>query len=235
MLTQNVFTVGTATTTVVAPTVDAGRYTLKNLQPHSDGESLARQGYVYQYANTFTITGGSTASFSFLTGATGAQLEFYQITTTDSDVKAELIEGATVVTTGNPIPAYNVNRNFSDAHGSVLKAATSVTGGTTVTMEYLTGTKQAGSAQKFDKVITLEPNTEYAFKFTNAGSQTTTVFFEVGWSELYNGYNDIWLGTPNESYVLHGGEELNLHMLPYETINATGGHNSCRLAVMRQD
>jgi hypothetical protein len=236
MLQQATYTLSAATATqVVAPTIDAGHYVLKNIQPPASGEDYARQGYVYQYGNTFTITQGSTASFSFLTGATGAQIEFYQITTTDTDVKAELIEGATIVTTGSPIPAYNINRNFADSHASVLKAATSVTGGTTFTMEYLTGTNQAGSAQKFDKVITLEPNSEYAFKFTNAGSQTTTVFFEVGWSELFNGYHDIWLGTPNESYVLRGGEEIKFKLFPGEAIDATGGHTGAKLTVVRQD
>lgn len=236
MLTQNVYTLSASTaTTVVAPTLDAARYVLKNLQPKADGEAYARHGYVYQYGNSFTITQGSSVSFSFLTGSTGAQLEFYEIVTTTTDVKAELIEGATITTTGNAIPAYNINRNYPSDHQSVLKAATSITGGTTVSMEYLTGSNQAGSSEKFDKVITLAPNTQYGYKFTNMGAQSTTVFFEVAWTELYNGYHDAWLGTPNSSYVLRGGEEVSMYLQPYEVINAIGGHTGVKLAVMRQD
>lgn len=235
MLTQNVYTLSAGTaTTVVAPTLDAARYVLKNLQPKPTGEDYARQGYVYQYGNTFTVTQGATVGFSFLTGDTGAQIEFYQITTTTSDIRAELVEGATIVTNGSPISAFNLNRNYSDAHASVLKAAT-VTGGTVTSMEYMTGSNQAGSSFKSDKVLTLEPNTEYGFRFVNTGSQTTTVFFEIGWSEIYNGYHDIWLGTPTSSFVLHGSQEVSMTLQPYEVINATSGHTGAKLAVMRQD
>lgn len=235
MLTQNVYTLdGTTATTVVSPTLDAAHYIIKNLQPKPTGEDYARQGFVYQYGGTFTVTQGATAAFSFLTGSTGAQIEFYQITTTVSDIGAELVEDATIVTSGEPIPARNLNRNYQDAHASVLKAAT-VTGGNVISMEYMTATNQAGSSFKSDKVITLEDNTEYGFRFTNTGSKTTTVFFEVGWSELYNGYHDAWLGTPQGSYVLRGNEEVRMYLQPYEVINATGGHTGVKLAVMRQD
>ena len=236
MLTQATYTLSATTpTSVVAPTVDAGHYLLKNIKPKASGEDYSRSGYVYQYGNTFSITAGSTANFSFLTGPTGAQLEFYEIATNVSDIKAELVEGATITTTGNAIPAYNINRNFGDNHQSVLKAATAVTGGTTVTMEFLTASNQAGSSEKFDKVITLEPDTEYGYRFTNVGAQTTTVFFEVAWSELYNGYHDIWLGTPQESFVLRGGEEIKFKLFPNESVNAIGGHTGARLTVVRQD
>lgn len=235
MLTQAVYTLSADTPTqVVAPTIDAGHYLLKNIQPPASGEAYARDGYVYQYGNTFSITQGATTAFSFLTGATGAQIEFYQITTTTADVRAELVEGATIVTNGSAIPAYNINRNFPDNHASVLKGAT-VTGGTVITMEYMTGTNQAGSSFKSDKVITLEPNTEYGFRFFNTGSQTTTVFFEVGWSEIYNGYHNIWLGTKDDSFLLRGGEEIKFKLFPGEAINAIGEHTGAQLTVVRQD
>lgn len=235
MLTQAVYLVGTTTPVqVVAPTIDAGHYILKNMQPRATGEEYARNGYVYQYGNTFTITQGSTVAFSFLTGDTGAQIEFYQITTTTSDIRAELVDGATIVTNGDPISGWNLNRNYSDAHASVLKAAT-VTGGNVISMEYMTATNQAGSSFKSDKILTLEPNTEYGFRFVNTGAQTTTVFFEIGWSEIYNGYHDIWLGTEGDSYCLRGGEQIQFKLFPGEAINAIAGHDFAELTVVRQD
>jgi hypothetical protein len=234
VLTQNVYSVGTATQTVVAPTNDYGVYILKNLQPEPRGEDYARQGYVYLYGNTFTVTSGSTAAFSFLTGNTGAQIEFYEIGTSVSDISAELVEGATIVTAGDPIPAFNLNRTYPDNHLSVLKQAT-VTGGTVISREYLTATNQGGADMVLDKIHTLEPNTEYGFRFIGAGAQTTTVFFQVAWSERYNGYHDIWLGNQDESYVIRAGEELKFNLLPNETINATALVDSCKLAVIRQE
>lgn len=234
MLTQSVYLVGTAAVNVVNPTNSLVNYQLKNIQPPANGEQYARDGYVYTYGGTFTVTSGSTAAFSFLTGTTGAQIEFYEIATSTSDISAELVEGATIVTDGSAIPAYNLNRNYSDAHLSVLKQAT-VTGGTVISKEYLSATNQGGSNMTLDKVHTLEPNTEYGFRFIGVGSQTTTVFFQIGWTERYNGYHDIWLEAVNDSYLLKAGEELNMRLLPGESINATALVDSCKLSVMRQE
>jgi hypothetical protein len=233
-LVQSVVTVGTAATTVVAPTNDYVQYVLKNLEPKTSEES-AREGDIYLIGQKFTITNGASAAFSILTGPTGAQLDFYEIISDTANVYAELIEGATIVTTGDPITAHNLNRNYSDAHSSVLKATTSVTGGTTISAEYVTATNQAGGGIDSDKVHTLEPNTEYAMRFSNVGTQATTVFFQIGFSEKYNGYNSIWLGTVDNSYVLRAGEELSFTLNPNATINATSLVNGCKLAVMRQD
>jgi hypothetical protein len=234
MLSQAVYSVGTAATTVVAPTVDAGRYVLKNLEPKTSEES-AREGDIYLVGQKFNIVNGATTAFSILTGPTGAQLDFYEIISDTSNVYAELIEGATIVTTGDPITAHNLNRNYSDAHSSILKATTSVTGGTTISAEYVTATNQAGGGIDSEKIHTLEPNTEYAMRFSNVGTQATNVFFQLGFSEKYNGYNSIWLGTVNDSYVLRAGEEVSMILQPYETINATALIDSCKLTVMRQD
>lgn len=233
-LTQAVYSVGTATQTVVAPTADYAKYSLKNLQPVGVGE-YARDGYVYLVNAQFSITQGSSLSFSMLTGATGAQFEFYSMVTDTSAVYAELIEGATIVTTGNPIPAYNLNRNYPDNHASVLKAASSLTGGTTISAEFLPASNQSAGQMSSSKIHTLEPNTEYGFKFTNQGAQTTTVHFQLGFSEHYNGYNNIWLGTVDNSFVLKAGDELIMELPPLQTINATSTINSNKLAVMRID
>lgn len=233
-LSQAVYSVGTATSTVVAPTHDYAKYVLHNLQPEVVLE-YARDGYIYLVNSQFSITAGASVNFSMLTGPTGAQFDFYSMITDTAPVYASLIEGATIVTTGSPIPAYNLNRNYSDAHQAVLKSATSITGGTTVSSEYVSATNQAGGQMSSTKIHTLEPNTEYGFKFTNTGNQTTTVHFQLGFSEHYNGYNEIWLGTVDNSYVLKAGHEIIMELPPLETINATSKIDSNKLSVMRID
>lgn len=233
-ITQNVYSVGTATTTVVEPTNDFAEYVIKNLQPATVME-YARDGYIYLVNSQFNINSGASVNFSMLTGPTGAQFDFYSMVTSDSAVYAELIEGATIVTTGSPITAYNLNRNKSDAHQSVLKAATSITGGTTVSAEYLPASNQSAGQMSSVKIHTLEPNTEYGFRFTNQGTKTTAVHFQLGFSEHYNGYNRIWLGTANESFALNAGEELKMTLIPNATINAVSLIDSNQLSVMRQE
>lgn len=233
-LVQAVYSVGTATTTVVAPTHDYAKYVLHNLQPETVPE-YARDGYIYLVNSQFTITSGASVMFSMLTGATGAQFDFYSMVTDTSAVYAELIEGATIATTGSPIPAYNLNRNKADTHQAVLKAATSITGGTTVSTEFIPASNQSAGQMSSTKIHTLEPNTEYGFKFTNQGAQTTSVHFQLGFSEHYNGYNEIWLDTVDNSYVLKAGHELMMELPPLATINATSKIDSNRLAVMRID
>ena len=234
MLTQNVYSVGTAAQTVVAPTNDVATYVLKNLQPLSVFD-YSRDGFIYLVNQLFDITSATPALFSFQTGPTGAQIDFYDFAVTSENVFAELIQGATITVTGSPIAAYNLNRNKSDSHTSVLKAATAVTGGTVISSELVTASKGVGGIVSSGKIHTLAPNTNYAFRFTNRGNSTTTIHFQMGFSEQYNGYNEIWLGTQDSSFVLRGEEEIKFTLLPSETINATAKINSCRLAVMRQE
>lgn len=233
-LSQAVYSVGTAAQTVVAPTNDYAKYVLHNLQPETVSE-YARDGHIYLINAQFTITSGASVNFSMLAGPTGTQFDFYSMVTNTSAVYAELIEGATIVTTGSPIQAYNLNRNDADTHQSVLKAATSITGGTTVSSEYLPASNQSAGAMSSVKIHTLEPNTEYGFKFTNQGSQTTTIHFQLGFSEHYNGYNEIWLGTVDNSYVLKAGHELVMELPPLAAINAVSKKDSNKLSVMRID
>jgi len=168
------------------------------------------------------------------TGATGAQLDFYSIVSDTGTVLSSLVEGATVTTTGNAIPAYNLNRNKSDSHNAVLKAAISITGGIIVSQEFTTASVHAGGQLSSTKVHTLKPNATYGMRFANLGNQTTNVYFQLGFSEHYNGYNNIWLETVDDSFVLRPGEELLMELLPSATINATSLINSNKLSVMRQ-
>ena len=233
-LSQNLYSVGTAAVTVVAPTNDFAKYVLKNIQPATIPE-YARDGYIYLVNAQFTLTALASVNFSMATGPTGAQFDFYSMVTDTSAVYAELIEGATIVKTGSAIPAYNLNRNYPDTHQAVLKAATSITGGTTISTEFLPASNQSAGQMSSTKVHTLEPNTEYGFRFTNQGAQTTSVHFQLGFSEHFNGYNNIWLDTVNDSMVIRPGEELILELPPLATINATSLIDSNKLAVMRQD
>ena len=236
MLTQNVYTLdGTTATTVVAPTLDAAHYTLKNLQPESDIGAYSRDGYAYAVSQYLTIANNGTAIFSFTTGDTGAQFDFWTFTALNSSVLGELIEGATITTAGSPIQGHNLNRNFPDTYDSVLQGASALTGGTVVLSELVPASNQAGGGMASSKTVTLEPNTQYGFRFTDVGGQGAKLHVQIGWVEIYNGYHNIWLGTKDNSFVLRGGEEVSMYLQPYEVINAIGGHTGAKLAVMRQD
>lgn len=236
MLEQNVYSIGTAATTVVAPTVDAARYVLKNLEPPRNSEQFARQGKVYDVSSTFTVARSTSVSLAVTTGSTGLQFQFFTILATAGQVQADLIEGATPVLNGVTVPSHNLNRNFADDAQAIFQGVTSFTGGTVVNREFLTADKHAGGSMSAQKIITLEPNTTYVFRFTEvSGNADPKVFLQIGFAELYNGYNDIWLGTVGDSFVLKGGEEIQMTLQPYETINATAIRENLQLAVMRQD
>lgn len=232
-LSQAVYSVNGTPSTVVAPTHDHVQYVVKNLQPETVME-YARDGYIYLVNSQFSITSGSSVSFSIVTGATGTQFDFYSIVSNDSAVYAELIEGATITVTGSPITAYNLNRNASDSHKAVLKAASSLTGGTTISAEYIPASNQSSAQMSSVKIHTLKPNTQYGMKFSNLGNRTTPVHFQLGFSEHYNGYNTIWLDTLNNSYALRAGEELLMPLTPGATINAVTSGLTNKLSVMRQ-
>ena len=234
MLTQKVYTIGTAPSTVVQPTPDLVKYTIKNLEPYSI-DDYAREGRIYLVNQQFSVANNGEILFSILTGDTGLQIDFYEIRTESAAIFATLLEDATVVTTGANIPAYNMSRNFPDTFNSQLKAATSVTGGTVISAEFLTASNQSGSGLSAQKIHTLKPNTQYAFRFANYGTQLTRVFFQLAFSEQYNGYNNIWLDTLNDSFVLRAQDELQMELLPNEVINAVSRAGNCKLAVIRQE
>lgn len=235
MISQSVITVGTTPVTVVEPTIDAAHYTLKNLEPSSNLGDYSRKGYVYTVSQYFPIANNGSVYFSFTTGANGAQFDFWNFASSTSSVIGYLIQDATITTTGSAIPGRNLNRNFSDTHQSTLLAATNITGGTTILSEYVGGSNQSAGNMSSSKIVTLAPNTQYGFKFTDVGGVGTNLHIQIGWVEQYNGLNDIWLGTADDSFVLHGGEEISLDLFPYATINATAGSAGRKLAVIRQD
>lgn len=236
MLEQKVYTLSAdESTEVIGLTLDAGHYALKNLQPAGDLGEYSRQGYAYAVQRYFSIANNGTAIFSFTTGSTGAQFDFWNFQSSNSSIIAELIEGATITTTGAAIAGYNLNRNESDAHNATLLAATALTGGTVVYANYVGASNQATGGAQSNMIVTLEPNTEYGFRFRDVGGNGTDVHILIGWVEIFNGQNDIWLATKNDSFVLRGGEEIKFKLFPEETIQATSGHTGAKLAVIRQE
>lgn len=234
-ITQAVYNIGTAATTIVAPTNDSVDYVLKNLQPEDTTGAKARAGQIFALAEKFQVSGATNAEFSLVTGPHGMQFDYYRIVSENHNVTAELIENPTVSVTGSALRAFNLNRNYPDVYDAVFKAATSVSGGTVISREVVIASQSTGGEYSSNKVLTLKPNTQYAMRFDNTETGTTEMFLEIGFSEQYNGYNEIWLGTPDESFVIRPNESIQMALKPDATINAQTIAGTCQMAVIRQD
>ena len=235
-ITTQVVSVGTATATIASPTIDSQSLWVENLEPSNVITDYSRNGNIYAVSRQITIGNGGTALFSFETGDTGAQFEYWTFDTEDSSITAELIEGATITTTGTAIPGYSLNRNKSDAHDAVLKGATALTGGTSVITEYAGASNQASGGAHSSKVLTLEPNTEYGFRFKDVGGNGTNAYIQIGWAELYDGYNDVWInGAAGASVRLRGGERIQFDLQQGEGLTGEAIRDGVKVAVMRQD
>jgi hypothetical protein len=229
---NSVVAVGSATTMVVAPSVDTQHVTLQNQQPKGDVGDYSREGYVWAATSFFPIASGGTVSFGMVTGAYGAQFEYYNIVAENNSVHAYLIEGPTF-TAGAAVTAYNLDRSDTRAYSAVLTSATNVTGGTVISSEYVVASNQAGGSFSSTKIITLKPSTHYAMNFVGTGN--AKVFFELGFTEQYNGGNDIYLGAAGSAIRLRGGDVIQLNLYPGEAVYASTRGQSCNLAIMRQD
>lgn len=227
---------GTATTSIVSPSADSQHIVLQNLEPISDADEYARSGYLYLVGGTVTIAGTAKALYSVATGARGMQIESYELVSSSEPIYAELIEGGTVTTTGAAIPSYNLNRDFADDATTIFKKATTVTGGSAVSTELVTGSKQGGGGGiTIAKIHTLRSSTDYAFRFTNISNQSTTFFFQVIFSEKFNGQNSIWVGGDAESaFRLRGGESVSVPLIAGQPISAVAGEEAV-LGVLKQD
>lgn len=228
--------VGTASVQIVGMSADAQHIVVQNLEPVSDADEYARAGYLYVIGGTVTITGSGTALFNVATGAAGMQIEGYELVSSAQPIFAELVEGATVTTTGAAIPSYNLNRTEADNASSVFTAASTVTGGSSVSTELITASKQGGGgAMVISKIHTLRSSTDYAFRFTNLSNQQTVFFFQVIFSEKFNGQNDVWLGgAEGSAFRLRGGESVSLPMIQGQTLSAESGE-SALIGVLKQD
>ena len=235
-ITSQVVTVGTAVTTIALPTIDAQNLWIENLEPPNTLGGLSRDGYTYMVSKDLTLSNGGTALFSFTTGPTGAQFDYWQFDAATSSVLGELIEGATITVTGTAVPAYNLNRNLSDTYSAVLEGATAITGGTVILTEFIGASNQAAGGASSSKIVTLEPNTQYGFRFTDIGGTGTKLHIQIAWVEKYNGYNDVWInGAAGSAVRLRGGEKIQLQLQQVEGITGVGIRDGLRVAVLRQD
>lgn len=235
-VTSQVLTIGTIETQVVYPSVDTQRILFENLAPSDDVGAYSRAGNVFLVDEVFTLGSAATTQFSFTTGVYGAQFEYYSIDTNSQPVRADLIEAGTITTNGTTYPAYNLNRNEADTYDAVLEGATALTGGTAIVTEIIASDKKAGGGVTSGKIVTLEPSTEYGFKFTNQGNQNTDVHFQLGFSERFNGGNAIWLGGTADSGVkLNGGEKVELTFYQGESLTAIAETPNNKLAILKRD
>lgn len=235
-ISANVLSIGSPQVQVHAPSVHEQRITLRNLQPTSDGDEYSRDGYVYIVNAVFTLANSGSTAFAIRTGSNGAQFQFYEIDVDESTVFAQLIEGATYGT-GGTVLAYNLNRNQSDSYESVLTGATNVTGGTVINAEYVPASNQGGGQFSSQKIVTLEPSTEYVMKFTDQGGNGTEVHFQLGFAEQYNGGQDIWVnfGTAgvDNGFRLKPQESIQFDVSPLDDLVAFSSQPT-KLNVLRQ-
>lgn len=218
-------------TVVVPPSNQPMAVILHNNQPIAGAEGYSRRGYTFGIAQSFTVSASGTAQFAMTTGTHGAQFQYYSIITETTSVDAYLVEGATVGTAAGTVPSYNLDRTSSRVATSVMGSATSVTGGTIVSAEYLTTTKQAGETFSSFKILTLKASSVYAMQFVNQQNQSTTVHFQLGWAEQFDGGHDIYIGGPvGSAFRLPPETNMQMHLLPLTTITATAAQ-SCNLSV----
>jgi hypothetical protein len=236
-ISYSIYEVGDTPTQLVPPSLDTQKVWIQNLEPQSDTDEYARAGFIYQVGQKFAVASPGTVTFNIATGTAGLQIEYFEILSDSSNVTASLIEGATVTTSGAAIPAYNLNRNITTAPTATLSSAASVSGGSAIAIEYLTADKHAaGGGAASQKIYTLKPSEDYVMEFVNNGNQATNVFLSLGFSEKYNGLNQVWLGSSAGSAVtLRGHEMIQLDVRGNEEIVAVSNGGTNTVVVMRQD
>lgn len=236
-LTGSLFTVGAAeAVTIVPPSVDSQKVVVRNSMPSGSLGEQVREGYAYAVHADLEIVNNGVAYFSFTTGDFGAQILGYKIASQTDAIEGDLIEGATITKGATPYPAYNLNRDHSDAYEAEIYSATNIVGGTIISSESVFASNQAAGGMDTSKIITLSPNTEYGFRFTNVGSQTTNVHFEMIWTERFNGQTTVWLnGTEGNGYRLKPGDAIEMQLFQGESMTAISGGADCSVTVLRQD
>lgn len=230
------FNVGTAVERIVPGLHYSQDLIIENREPRASAEAYARAGFQYGLYREFSIPSPGTAIFEVSTGAGGLQIDFYQIISTVSPVRAELVEGATVSTSGTVVPAYNLNRDFADDYEATFTSGTAISGGSAVAVDFITADKHAAAGGATSgKIYTLSPNTDYAFKFINKGNQVTTCFFSMAFSEKFNGANNVKIGDDTgEGFTLAGGERVQFRGDEGQSIYAQAT-DSAEIVVVRQN
>lgn len=229
------FTVGTAVERIVPGLHYSQDLIIQNQEPASDSNQLARDGYLYLVGSRFTLAGSGTAIFNIATPEGGMQIEFYEIVSTEQPVFAELLEGGTP-TTGGTVESYNINRQEADDAATVFTQATAYAGGTAVSSELINASKQgAGGMMSLSKIHTLQESADYGMRFTNLSNQETECFVQIGFSEKFDGQNDVRIGDETgQGFILHGGERVQFRGDEGQSIYAQA-NDSAEIVVVRQN
>jgi len=230
------FTIGTAIERIVPGLHYSQDVIVQNLEPENSSAEYAKDGYLYTISQRTTVASPGTAIFELVTGPEGLQIDSYQIVSNISSIEGQLIEDATVTTSGSAVSAYNLNRNESDTTAATFTPGTAVTGGTTVAREYITADKHAAAGDMTSgKIFTLKPSTTYALTFTNLGNQTTQLFFQMLFSEKYNGQNRVTVGDENgNGFTLRGGAFVQMRVDEGQSLYAVA-ENSADIVIVRQN
>jgi hypothetical protein len=235
-ISANVLSIGSPQSQVHQPSVHEQRITLRNMQPVTDPQEYARDGYVFVANRLFTLANNASTALAMRTGPYGAQFQFYEIDADNSTIYAQLIEGATYGTVGTVL-AYNLNRDVSDSYDSVLTGADNVTGGTVISAEFVPASNQGGGQFSALKVHTLEPSTAYVMKFTDRGGTGTELHFQLGFAEQYDNDHDIWVnfGTAavDNGFRLKPQESIQFDVSPLDSLVAYSNQPT-KLNVLRQ-
>ena len=234
-ISSTIYTIGAAAETIAAPDDMAQRVTITNLQPGQSVGEMSRDGYVFMAQSRFSISNGGTQHLQITTGQFGVQFQFYEIVAADSDVSAELLEGATFGS-ATAVPAYNLNRQSNLTPESTLSAATAVSGGTVISAEFVPASNQAGGAETSVKIHTLEADTSYVMRFVDVGGNGATCFLQLAFAEQYDGAHDVHLNnTAGSAFVLRGGERWDGVLYPTQSLDARSTGQDCRIAVLKQE
>lgn len=158
----------------------------------NEPDGLAKRGYTYLIGKKFDLTNGTDLSLVMTTGTLEVMFQSFNIGSTSAVLYAELIEGATVTKGSTAGVGYNLNRNYADTHQAVFKNVTSFTGGTTVAEELILASNNVAWDSTDSRVHTLRPSSDYVMRFSNLGNQSTTVHFQLGWSEAQPSPKPLW-------------------------------------------
>ena len=148
----------------------------------TDPDGLAKRGLVYLMSEFFTLAASGSVFFALNTNGREVEFQFYDITSSQSLVRASLIESPTA-TPFNYITPRNLNRNFTDNATASLSSASAVSGGTVIATELIGNTSKAGGEVSSRKIHTLKDGTLYVMRFVNVDNQVSLMHMNLGWSE----------------------------------------------------
>ena len=234
-LVTETFTIGTAIERIVPGLHYSQDVVIQNLEPVRDSNDLSRDGYLYLVASEFDVPAGGTAIFNIDTPASGIQIEFYEIVSSDEVILASLIEDGTP-TTGGTVASYNINRQEADDAETVFTEATAYTGGTVISQELITASKQgSGGMMSLSKIHTLKPSTSYGMQFVSQGNQASQCFVQIGFAEKFNGQNEVTVGDENgNGFTLKGGAFVQMRVDEGQSLYAVA-EDTADIVIVRQN